>query len=290
MRVATSKSPLGYRNKEVGRVLVEKSPIKSHKEEVKLIADRMQTPRKGNTENSLPLAKKNHSTAALKDMMPLKKSTQTDYETERLPLKPKQQNITAGTRSTSALLGTPTRPKQILQRPGNQSPRTKSPLTKSPSLVSQRRQQAQTQNKQFGITPKSQKSKIEIKVDEADDEGDYIHCSGDRSNMSSDQYFGDDSTAMDRYPDNTDGQKLLDGLKAVCLRDNEYNANKLVGEFAKIVHRTAARKTQDFMPESKCTVSSDGRKALKIGETRIFYDESVISQILDLGVRSKQSN
>jgi hypothetical protein len=289
MRATTSKSPVGHRNKDAGagnRILAEKSPLKSQKQEVKMIVEKMNTPRTANIENSLPLAKKNLSKVAANDMMPLKKSAQTEYQTERQPLKPKAQNISTGTRSTSTLLGTPTRPKNTLQRPVNQSPRSKSPLTKSPSLVAQSKQQPQLQS-----THRSQKSKVALRSEKPDDEGDYIHCSGDHSNMSSGQkYLGDNSACMDQYPDNSDGQKLLDGLKAVCLRDNEYNANKLVGEFAKIVHRSAARKTQDFMPENKCTVSSDGRKALKIGETRIFYDESVISQILDLGVRSKQSN
>lgn len=260
MRGASSKSPVGQRTKDPSSVgyreapaAVMKSATKTSKQEVKSIVDKLKSTRNDNTENHAPLFKPKQSSAITSDLIPLKSKDMSNYQTERQPLKQKTTNNT-GTRSTSSLVGTPTRKKTTT--PGDQSPRSRSPLGKpSPSFG---------QAKKSAVSPKQTKQQPEVTYDSEPE--------------------------MDEQENHSEGQKLLDGLKAACQRDNEYNTNKLVGEFAKIVHRAAARRTQDFMPENKCSVGTDGRKAIKIGETRIYYDESVISQILDLGIRTKQNN
>lgn len=258
MRTTVSKSPVGNRQKEspitVSKLLEavgNKSPMKATKQDVRSIKDKLESTTRDNAENTFAPGKKMLGNPAQSNALPLKKPRVDDYQTDRQPLKTKTQNQT-GIRSTSSLIGTP-RKKSVT--PVAQSPRSKSPVGKaSPS---------------FGLKQPVSKTATTTKPYVEDN----MHISDE-----------------DEQEGNSDGQRLIDGLKAACLRDNEYNTNKLVGEFAKIVHRTGARKTQDFMPENKCSVGSDGRKALKIGETRIFYDESVISQILDLGVRAKPSN
>lgn len=257
MRSTVSKSPVGQRQKE-GPITVSqlleaagnKSPMKATKQDVRTIKDKLESTTRDNAENTFAPAKKTFGNPAHSNALPLKKPRVEDYQTDRQPLKAKTQNQT-GTRSTSSLIGTP-RKKSVT--PVAQSPRSKSPVGKaSPSFGSKQ--------------PVTKVAATKPYVEE-------------------DMHISDE----DEQEGHSDGQRLIDGLKAACLRDNEYNTNKLVGEFAKIVHRAGARKTQDFMPENKCSVGTDGRKALKIGETRIFYDESIISQILDLGVRSKPSN
>lgn len=260
MRGTSSKSPVGHRTKEPNfsghrevSAVNMKSVTQTQKQEVKQIVEKLKSTRNDNAENQVPISKPKQPPHMTSDHIALKSKDLTTYQTERQPLKQKVTNNT-GTRSTSSLVGTPKR-KQAPQL-GDQSPRSRSPLAKpSPS---------------FG---QGKKSTVSLK--QSKPQADAIH---------------DSDQETDEQENHSEGQKLLDGLKAVCQKDNEYNTNKLVGEFAKIVHRAAARRTQDFMPENKCSVGSDGRKAIKIGETRIFYDESVISQILDLGIRSKQSN
>lgn len=234
--------------------------MKTTKQEVRKIKDKLESTKRDNAENDFAHGKKIMSNAGHSNELPLKKPRADDYQTERQPLKTKVQNQT-GTRSTSSLIGTP---RKKSATPVAHSPREKSPAFKaSPSFGSKPHQPSKTPTKKVHTEQQPLSQQFHNEYHEQEDEETETH---------------------------SDGQRLIDGLKATCLQDNEYNTNKLVGEFAKIVQPAERRKTADFMPENKCSVGADGRKALKIGETRIFYDESVISQILDLGVRAKTSN
>ena len=41
------------------------------------------------------------------------------------------------------------------------------------------------------------------------------------------------------------------------------------------------------MPKGKCLQRKDGKNFMKVGEVDIFYDESVLGEILNFGMRSK---
>lgn len=81
-----------------------------------------------------------------------------------------------------------------------------------------------------------------------------------------------------------DDERLLNSLAVKC--QSQYDPGKLTNEFMNIInnHRKG---TRDFMPQGKCQQKKDGRHFMKVGDVNIYYDESVLDEILNYGMRSK---
>ena len=79
--------------------------------------------------------------------------------------------------------------------------------------------------------------------------------------------------------------KMLEGLRA---KESEgYDVNKLTTSFLKIVNNPRRKDTKEFMPKGKCTHQKDGRQCMKVGDVNIFFDESVIDDIINISMRNK---
>ena len=81
-------------------------------------------------------------------------------------------------------------------------------------------------------------------------------------------------------------ERLLDSL--AVRNQSQYDPGRLANEFMNIVNNSR-KGTKDFMPKGKCQQRKDGKNFMKVGEVDIYYDESVLSEILNFGMRSKAS-
>lgn len=81
-------------------------------------------------------------------------------------------------------------------------------------------------------------------------------------------------------------ERLLKSLASKC--DSQYDPTKLTNEFMHIINNNR-KGTQDFMPQGRCQQKRDGRNFMKVGEVDIYYDESVLEDIINFGMRSKVS-
>ena len=82
-----------------------------------------------------------------------------------------------------------------------------------------------------------------------------------------------------------DDYKLLDSLQTDSLE--QYNPDNLTAVFNNILNNPERRKIDQFIPHDKCKTKKDGRKYLKIGDVRIFYDDSCVGDIINFSLRSK---
>ena len=85
--------------------------------------------------------------------------------------------------------------------------------------------------------------------------------------------------------DREEDRHLLDCLHSDSFE--QYNPDNLTAVFNNILNNPERRKIEQFIPQEKCRTKKDGRKYLKIGEVRIFYDDSCVGEIINFSLRSK---
>lgn len=81
-------------------------------------------------------------------------------------------------------------------------------------------------------------------------------------------------------------ERLLKSLAVKC--EQQYDPAKLTNEFMSIVNNNR-KGTRDFMPQGRCQQQKDGRNCMRVGDVDIFFDESILGEILNYGLRSKVS-
>ena len=84
-----------------------------------------------------------------------------------------------------------------------------------------------------------------------------------------------------------DGDRLLDSLREGCRK--QYDPTKLNDHFANILNNPRRKEAQTFMPKEKCQTKKDGRRFMQVGGTEIFYNDSVVEDIINFGVRCRVS-
>lgn len=101
-------------------------------------------------------------------------------------------------------------------------------------------------------------------------------------------YFDDGAKEyMDDANCDQESDKLLDSLREGCRK--QYDPTRLNDQFMKILNNPNRKETQNFMPKGKCQHKSDGRQFMQVGDTEIFFDNSVLEDIINFGMRSKVS-
>lgn len=84
-----------------------------------------------------------------------------------------------------------------------------------------------------------------------------------------------------------EGELLLESLRQGCNR--QFDPAKLTNRFVSILSNSTHMASDSFMPKDKYERLRDGRQCMKLGDTTIFFDDSVIGSIINFGMRSKVS-
>lgn len=102
------------------------------------------------------------------------------------------------------------------------------------------------------------------------------------------QNKGDDNDGLSAC--NSDGEPE-DALFKTLKDDIEctYDPSGLTNEFRNIVNNFGKRSADGLIHKGKYCKEKDGRSYMKIGDVNIFYDESVLGEIINFGLRSKIS-
>ena len=85
-----------------------------------------------------------------------------------------------------------------------------------------------------------------------------------------------------------ESDRLLDCLREGCRK--QYDPARLNDHFFNILNNPHRKETQNFMPKGKCQMKRDGRQFMQVGDTEIFYDDSVLDDIINFGLRSRVSS
>ena len=85
-----------------------------------------------------------------------------------------------------------------------------------------------------------------------------------------------------------DSDRLLDSLREGCSR--QFDPAKLTSHFLNILNNPKMKASHTFMPRDKCQQMKDGRQLMQLGDTSIYYDDTVIDSIINFGMRSRVSN
>lgn len=95
-----------------------------------------------------------------------------------------------------------------------------------------------------------------------------------------------DQMSPDR-DDSVDNEKEKNKMLENLASNTTYDSENLTNVFLNIINNPG-RKIPELVGD-KCKTKKDGRKYMKIGETKIFYDDNVLSGIINFGMRNKIS-
>lgn len=84
-----------------------------------------------------------------------------------------------------------------------------------------------------------------------------------------------------------ENKKLLESLNDDSM--DHYDPGNLTTAFNDIFNNPVRKRLDQFLPEDKCRVKKDGRKYMKLDGVKIYYEDSVLDDIINFGMRSRLS-
>lgn len=83
-----------------------------------------------------------------------------------------------------------------------------------------------------------------------------------------------------------DDKNLLNKLKANT-SNLSFDSDHMTSVFRELLGNCGNRKTGDYLPKERVKTKKDGRQYMKIDNTKIFYQDEDLSQIINFALRSR---